>query len=307
MLLTPREPLLPKAGEGEERVIDPEREAHADQHVLGEDRKVVRLRQECHERERDHDRRNGEHERNEARDDRAKDEQQDDERERRAEEELALLQILQRGLVLVGVRDPLAGHRRPVAGLLVEALDDIHHVLDVVLPVPAEGQEKHSRVTVLRDEAPLFAVGDDPFRARRPKLIRELSDSRTRGSRFDLAILGPHDDDLGDRLPARGFLRKALVQDSRGLLRLGRPGDLGLTLEREKHRHQREGDEDDDQPETNHEPRPATTRPSQPLSHRAAPGGRSRITTPLGDAFATMFLIDLAPRSRGWRAKRLPS
>ena len=137
-LLPPLQPLLPIAGEGEERVVDPEGEAHADQHVLGEDGEVVRLRQERHERERDDDRDDREHERNEARDDCAEDEQQDDERERSAEEELALLQILERRGVLVGVRRPVAGDRRPIAGLVVEALNRFDHSVDVFLPVAAE-------------------------------------------------------------------------------------------------------------------------------------------------------------------------
>ena len=176
-LLPPLQTLLPIAGEGEERVVDPEGEAHPDQHVLGEDGEVVCLRQERHERERDHDRDDREHERNEAGDDRAEDEQQDDERERSAEEELALLQILERRGVLVGVRRPVAGDRRPVAGLVVEALNRIDNSVDVVLPVPAEGQEQDGRVSVLRDEPPLLAVGDDSRRSRRTELIGKRADS----------------------------------------------------------------------------------------------------------------------------------
>ena len=57
LLFPPLQPLLPVPRKCEQRVVDSESEAHADQHVLGEDGKVVRLRQECHERERDDDRR----------------------------------------------------------------------------------------------------------------------------------------------------------------------------------------------------------------------------------------------------------
>ena len=193
-LLPPLQTLLPIAGEGEERVVDPEGEAHPDQHVLGEDGEVVCLRQERHERERDHDRDHREHERNEAGDDCAEDEQQDDERERSAEEELALLQILERRGVLVGVRRPVAGDRRPVAGFVVEALNRIDHSVDVVLPVAAEREEQNGRVAVLRDEPPLLAVGDDSRRSRRTELIGERGDSITRRGRCDLAVFSAYDD-----------------------------------------------------------------------------------------------------------------
>ena len=264
------QPLLAIAREGEERVVDPEGEAHPDQHVLGEDGEVVRLREERHKPERDDDRGDGEHERHEAGDDRAEDEQQDDERERSAEEELAFLQILERCGVLVGVRDQVAGDRRPVAGLVVKTLDGVDHVLDVILPVPAEGQEEDGRVAVLRDEPPVLAVGDDSRRSRRTELIGKRSDTSTRRGRFDLAVLGPNDDDVGDRFSARGLLGKALGEDPVGLLRLGRPRDLGFALEREERRHEHECSDDGGQPETHDEPRVPTARPSEPLGHGPA-------------------------------------
>ena len=261
--------LLPIAGEREERVVDPEGEAHPDQHVLGEDGEVIRLRQERYKPKCDDDRGDREHERHEAGDDRAEDEQQDDERERSAEEQLAFLQVLERRGVLVGVRSPVTGDRRRVSGFVVDALDRIDHVLDVVLPVPAEGQEEHGRVAVLRDEPPVLAVGDDSRRPGRTELVGKRGDTITRRGRFDLAVLGPNDDDLGDRFSARGLLGKALGEDPVGLLRLGRPRDLGFALEREEHRHQHECGDDGDQPETDDEPRMPTARPSELLGHRA--------------------------------------
>jgi hypothetical protein len=268
-LLPLPQPFLPIAGEGEERVVDSEGEAHADQHVLGEDGDVVRLRQQCDEGERHHDRGDRDHDRKEARDDRAEDEQQDDERDRGAEEELALLQILQRRGVLIGVRRPAAGHRRPVARLVIEALNRRYHIVHVVLAVAAERDQEHRRVPVLRDEAPLLAVGDDAGRPGRTQLVRERSDPRARRSRPDLAVLGPHDDDLGDRLTARDISGKALREDPVGLLRLGRPRDLGLALEREEHRHQHEGGDNDDEPQPDHEPRPAAACPRELFGHVA--------------------------------------
>ena len=239
-LLAPLQALLPVPGEREQRVVDPEREAHADEHVLGEDGEVVSLRQDRHERERDDDRGDREHQRNEPGDDGAEDEQQHDEGERSAEEELALLQILQRSGVLVDVRRPFARHRSLISGLVVEALDDIDHSLDIVLPVPAERQQEDGRVPVLRDEAPVIPGGDDAFRTRPTKLIRERSDSRERRSRSCPSVVDTHDDDLRDRLPGHGLQWKALVDEPVGLLRLGRPRDLGLALEGEEHRHEDE-------------------------------------------------------------------
>ena len=42
--LSPRAPLLAVPGDDEERVVDPEREAHAGEHVHDEDRELERLR-----------------------------------------------------------------------------------------------------------------------------------------------------------------------------------------------------------------------------------------------------------------------
>jgi hypothetical protein len=147
-LLPPLKPLFAIAGEGEERVVDPEGEAHPDQHVLGEDRQVVGLRQQRDERERNDDRDDREQEGHKSGNDRAEDEQQDHERGRSAEEELAILQILQRGGVLVGVRRQAAGDRRRVARLVIEALNCIDNPVDVPLPVPAERHEEHRRVAI---------------------------------------------------------------------------------------------------------------------------------------------------------------
>ena len=266
-LLASLQPLLPVPGDGEERVVDPEGEAHADEHVLREDGEVVRLRQDRHERERDDDGGHREHERHEARDDGAEDEQQDDERQRGAEEELALLQILERCGVFVGVRRPFAGHRRPVARLVVEPLHDVDDLVDIVLPVPAEGEEQDRRVAVLRDQAPVLFVGDDPSCACATKLVRESGNSRARRGRSSVAFGGSDDDDLRDGHPRRDLLSKGLVEDPVGLLRLGRSRDLGLALEREEGGHQNERGEDGDQPETDDEPGASTAGASEPLGH----------------------------------------
>ena len=135
-----------------------------------------------------------------------------------AEEELALLQILQRRGVLVSVRRPLAGHRRAVARLVVEALNRCDDLVDVFLSVAAEREQEDRRVPVLRDEASLLAVRDDACRTRCAELGRKCSDSRTCRRTANVAALGSHDDHLADRLAGLGLLRKGLVEDPVGLL-----------------------------------------------------------------------------------------
>jgi hypothetical protein len=168
--------------------------------------------------------------------------------EGRAEEELALLQILQRGGVLVGVCRQAACDRRRVARLVTQALNRIDNPVDVLLPVPTKRDQEHGRVVVRRDEAAFLVVRHDARRPADAKFIGKRGDSRTRRRCSDIVVVGPHDDDLADLRLARSFPRKALGKNPFGLLRLGLPRDLGLALKLEEHRHEHDRGEDRDQP-----------------------------------------------------------
>jgi hypothetical protein len=99
--------------------------------------------------------------------------------------------------------------------------------------------------------------------------------------------------------PPPPLLRKALVEDAVGLLRLGRPRDLGLALEREERRDECEGAVRitiSQRPTTTHGRRllaraslsviPAPGDPSR-TSRSSARDSEVAITTSLGDAFAS--------------------
>ena len=90
---TGRAPLLAVAGDDEQRVVDPEREAHADQHVHDEDGEVELEREQRDEPERDEDREDREQHRHEPRDDGAEHEHEHDQRRRQPEGELAVLEV----------------------------------------------------------------------------------------------------------------------------------------------------------------------------------------------------------------------
>ena len=117
--------LFPEAGEDEERVVDPEREPHRRDHVHDEERDLERLPHQGGQGDRDHDREQPQQHRHEARDDRPEDEQEDDQRRRQPDEELALLQILLRELLEVGVGGQRAGDRDLEAVLAVLRLHEL--------------------------------------------------------------------------------------------------------------------------------------------------------------------------------------
>ena len=102
-LLESLRPFLAVARDDEERVVDPEREAHPREHVHDEDRELELLREDRGEPERDDDRDDRHQQRDEPGDDGAEDEQQDDQRRREPELQLALLEILLREQVEVVV------------------------------------------------------------------------------------------------------------------------------------------------------------------------------------------------------------
>ena len=113
-LLHPACPLLAEAGDDEERVVDPEREAHAREHVDDEERDLPHLTDDRNERQREDDRDDRQQHRHERGDDGAEDDQQHEQRRREAEEELAFLQILVRKREQVVVGRELAGDRHLV-------------------------------------------------------------------------------------------------------------------------------------------------------------------------------------------------
>ena len=136
--------LLPVAGDDEERVVDPEREAHAREHVDHEDRELELLRDERRQPERDDDRHDRHQQRHEPGDDRAEDEQQDDERGRQAELELAVLQVLLREQVEVVVERLVACHRDGERAAFVERLDLLDERLGLVV-VEERDRDRSSR------------------------------------------------------------------------------------------------------------------------------------------------------------------
>ena len=124
-LLAAAAALLAVAGDDEERVVDPEREAHPGEHVHDEDRELERLREERGEPQRDDDRDDRHQQRDEPGDDRAEHEQEDDQRRGQAELELALLEILLREQVEVVVERLVAGDRDREGRVLVGRLDGL--------------------------------------------------------------------------------------------------------------------------------------------------------------------------------------
>ena len=88
--------LLAKARDDEQRVVDPEREAHRRHHVDDEDRKRELPREQCRDTETDDDREDPEQYRHQAGDDRAEHEHQHDERNRQPEPELTMCEVLRR-------------------------------------------------------------------------------------------------------------------------------------------------------------------------------------------------------------------
>ena len=94
---------LAVAGDDEERVVDPEREAHPGEHVHEEDRELELLREEGAEPERDDDRDDRHQQRHEPGHHRAEDEEQDDQRRGQPELQLPVLEVLLREEVEVVV------------------------------------------------------------------------------------------------------------------------------------------------------------------------------------------------------------
>src|SRR5918996_1925469 len=132
-LLPPSRALLAVTRDDEERVVDPEGQAHPREHVDHEHRELERLRHERGQPEGDDDRDRRHEQRHEPRHDRAEHEQQDDQRRRQSEAELAVLEILLREEIEVVVERLVAGHRDREGGILVRPLDRLDDRLGLVL------------------------------------------------------------------------------------------------------------------------------------------------------------------------------
>ena len=253
------------AGDDEQRVVDPQREAHRAQHVHRVERQVVRLAEQRRQAERDEDRDDRQDQRHETGDDRAEDEQQDDERRRQPEEQLAGAQVVGGELALVGVRRPLTGDRGVVGRLVVETLHDVVDVLDIVLAVEAEPDEHGLRVAVARDERRAVGRRDDGGRARRAQLARERLDALAPGP-----AAADHDDLRDLALARRRVLGEGSVEQlvRAAGLRLARDLDVRRQHVPEEHADRRDRRHDGDEPDGDHPPGAPAASPCQPLGHR---------------------------------------
>ena len=97
-LLAPARALLAKARHDEERVVDPEREAHPDQHVRDEQRQLPLGGDERGQAERHRDRDDRKQQRQRRGDERAEDDHEHDQRGGQTETQLAVLQVALRHL-----------------------------------------------------------------------------------------------------------------------------------------------------------------------------------------------------------------
>jgi len=150
--------LFAVAREDEQRVVDPECEPHAGEHVGGEHRKREALADERDERERDGDRDDRQQQRDQSGHDRAEDEQQHQQRDGKPEAELAVAQILLGERRKVAIERELAGDRNVESGLAVGAPYGIDRILGLVLAVPAERDQHPGGVLVPGDQTPVTRV-----------------------------------------------------------------------------------------------------------------------------------------------------
>lgn len=150
-LLLPYRPLLAEARDDEEGVVDPECEPHAREHVHDEDRELEPGRQDGDEAEPDRDRHEGQDQRQGGGDERAEHEDEHHQRGRQPELELALLEVVLRDLVEIGVGGESAGHRHLEAALAVLGADDLDHPFHALLGVACQPDRDEDGVPVGRD------------------------------------------------------------------------------------------------------------------------------------------------------------
>ncbi len=248
-------PLLAVPGDDEERVVDPERETHAREHVHDEDRQLELLRDDGRQSERDEDRDDRHQERDEAGDDRAEHEQEDDERGRQAELELALLEILLGEEVEVVVERLLARHRDLELAVLARLLDGRDDLFGLVL---AEDRERHHRRVAILGDEPRRTVVEVRARLRERPYVA-LGDKRADEARelvgLDRETIGADDDDVADEL-ARLRRKRLEPHGVRALgLRVVRRRTLGGEAVAEQQRDRRDCEDEHDDPRSDRPPR----------------------------------------------------
>ena len=255
-LAPPLASLLSVTGNDEERVVDPQRETHAGEHVDDEHRELELLREQRGQAERDDDRHDRHQERYEPGDDRAEDEEQDDERGGQSELELAVLQVLLRKEVEVVVERLRARDRHGERSFFGDRFDLLDERLG--LTVVGEGDRNDRRMSILRDER-LAAV---EVRSRTPEscdlaLSDEIPDVALEPGRVDRDVLRTDDDDVGHRRRRiRGKRREPSIF---GALRLWvvRRRALGREAATQEHGDHGDREDRDDRPRTEHPPRMA--------------------------------------------------
>ena len=192
--------LLAVTRDDEQRVVDPEREPHRDEHVHDEHRELDRLRHERGQPERDDDRDDRHQQRDEPGDDRAEDEQEDDQRRGQAELELARLQVVLRQLVEVVVERLVAGDGDEERRIAVRPLDDGKR--DRRRRRPSTSNGTISRVPVLRHERRVVSCRTSCARRATASVAAACAKSvRGEGPELravDGVAVGAHDGDVRD-------------------------------------------------------------------------------------------------------------
>ena len=153
--------LLAEAGDDEQRVVDPDRQAHHHEHVDDDEVEDERLADAGDDGQRDDDARDRHADRHDRRHDAAEDDDQDEQREREPED-LAAREVLLGGAAEVLVDRVLADDQRAEPVLPVRRDDALDDRLDVV----AQLDEQQRAVAVVRHRpgrtSPAPAAADPP-------------------------------------------------------------------------------------------------------------------------------------------------
>ena len=268
VLLRSRGPLLAEARDDEERVVDPERETHAGEHVHDEDRKLEPLREEGGQAERDDDRDDREHERHRRADERPEDEDEDDERGRQPDPELPVLEVALRELVDVVVGRLGARHRDLESAPAVFLLDRLDDVDDRLLRIAFELDRDQDGVPIRRDEAlVLERIPRGRDGAGRSGDLDQLAEPGHELWIVDGELRRADDDELGRQVvePLGEELALEVVADLG--LRVVRHLGVGGQRASEEASDRDKGESAEDEPDGDRPPRTQRARSSQPLGH----------------------------------------
>ena len=194
---------LAQAGDDEQRVVDAQREAHRDDHVQDEQVQRERLPDDRGDGQRDDDRDDRHQHRDRHAEQRPDHQQQDHECRRQPELQLTLAQIARGELLEVTIERVAARNVGREARAAVCALDARDQAGDPLVLRLGEDDGQHGGVTVGRNQALAARVqvgGDPPHRTAASDVRRDRAHARLEaGIRRDEG-LGPHDDELIDRL-----------------------------------------------------------------------------------------------------------